>query len=54
MFSDMPSIPMHSTTTMKFTRPSKEQRIAWQKKRVRALRKDLRESLHELQDLENE
>jgi len=54
VFSDAPPLPMNSTKMVKFARPSKEQRIAWQKKRVRALRKDLKESLHELQVLENE
>ena len=54
MFSEMPSIPMQSTSTVTFTRPSKEQRIAWQKERVKKFRKDLKESLHELQVLENE
>jgi len=54
MFEGVPPIPQCATQTMRFTRPTKQDKVRWQKERVDRLKKDLQEALHELDGLENE
>jgi hypothetical protein len=54
MFKNNPGIPCNGGTTMKFIRPSKQDRVRWANDHVNRLKKDLRDALHELERLENE
>ena len=53
MFAEMPPFPEISTT-MKFTRPSKKDRIKWQSTYVDKLKKNLQEAMQDLEKLGNE
>ena len=54
MFSEGSRIPQNSTCTMRFTRPSKEDRIKWQKVHVKRLENDLEEAIRDLEAMTNE
>lgn len=54
IFENSPGIPQAAGTTMRFTRPSREDKIKWANKHVERLKDDLRNALHELEGLENE
>lgn len=54
MFEGVPPIPHCSGGTMRFTRPSKQEKIRWQVDHVERLKRSLNEALHDLEDLENE
>jgi len=54
MFEGVPPIPQCAGQTMRFTRPTKQEKVRWQKDRVDRLKKDLEEALKELDGLENE
>lgn len=53
MFENFEPIPQ-SSGTMSFTRFSKDEKLKWQARRVKRLKKDLLEALKELEDLEND
>ena len=54
MFEGVPPIPMCSSQPMRFTRPTKKEKIRWQTEHVQRLKDNLREALHDLEKLENE
>lgn len=54
IFDGVPPIPNCSGSTVRFTRPSKEDKLRWQKDYVEKLRGNLREALNDLEKLENE
>lgn len=54
IFEEVTPIPQCSGQTMKFTRPSKEEKIRWQTARVDRLKNDLSGALEELRGLESE
>ncbi len=52
-FEGVPPIPQCSGQTIRFTRPTKQEKIRWQKERVDRLKTDLYEALKELEELKN-
>ena len=54
MFENVPTISKCSSQTMRFTRPSKQEKIRWQTEHVNRLKENLRDALHDLEKLENE
>jgi hypothetical protein len=54
MFERVPPIPMCSSQPMRFTRPTKQEKIRWQTEHVERLKESLRDALHDLEKLENE
>lgn len=53
-FSSASTIPTSSGCTMKFTRPSKEQKISWAQDHVDRLQKKLKDALEDLDKMKNE
>lgn len=54
MFSKSERIPFSSGQTMRFMRPTKQQRIEWANERLKRLKEDLKEAINDLERLENE
>lgn len=54
MFSKGETIPYSSGQTMRFLRPSKQDRLKWANERVERLKQDLKEAVLDLERTENE
>lgn len=53
LFAEAPTVCCYSSTTIKFTRPTKKQKIKWAKDRVKRLEGDLLEAELDLAKAEN-
>lgn len=54
MFSKYETIPYSSGQTMRFLRPSKQDRLKWANERVERLKQDLKDAVIDLERTENE
>jgi len=54
IFEAVTPIPQCSSQTMRFTRPSREDRIKWQSAHVDRLKETLQEAIQDLEKLQNE
>jgi hypothetical protein len=53
MFDQAPQIPFVSGDTMRFTRPSKDERLRWAKEHLERMKEKLKEAHDDLEKLEN-
>ena len=53
IFEDVKPIPQCSSSTVRFTRPSKDERIKWAKQHVERMQEGLRDAIKDLESLEN-